>query len=91
MKLNNPENYESIKVRLSQEKTPIAFGEKVKELVGCGLSKEEAEEQVSQTEFELEFYYEKDFGLFAVEADAVGGGADIFSPYSREQLEDSDD
>ena len=39
---------------------------------------------------DVEMYYEIGFGLFMIEAEAVEGGANIFSPYSTEQLDDSE-
>jgi hypothetical protein len=38
-------------------------------------------------EFELEIYYEKGTGLFAVESEAVESGT-IYSPYTAELCED---
>ena len=93
LKLNGSEQYESINVRLSKDKTPIAFENKVQELLEQGAfdSREEAEKWVSETDFEMEMYYQKDCGLFLVEADAVENDADIYSPYTREKYESFDD
>ena len=40
-------------------------------------------------EFELEIYYEKGYGLFAVDSEAVNSGT-IFSPYSGAEGEAAD-
>lgn len=90
IKLNNSDNYEHLcNVVLTKDKFPIAFANKVNELLeeGCASNKEEAEKMVSEMEIELEIYYEKGCGLFAVESEAVTGGT-IYSPYSGELCED---
>lgn len=86
VKLNNSDEYESIGViKLSKERFPKAFAAKVEELLEEGVctTKEEAESIVEDMEFELEIYYEKGTGLFAVESDAVESGT-IYSPYTAE-------
>lgn len=90
LKLNNVENYEPINVILTKEKTPIAYGNKIQEFVEQGLypNIESAEKDFPEFEIELELYYEKYSGLFAIEADAVESFCPIFSPYTQEQLED---
>ena len=92
MKLNNSNAYEPIATfKLSKEKTPIAYENKVQELLEEKVCKtrEEAEAVVNSIEFELELYYEKGYGLFAVESEAVECGT-IYSPYSCSRLEDAD-
>lgn len=85
-KLNNSDEYEHLcNVTLTKEKYPIAFEEKVQELLEEGASsREEAEKMVSEMEIELEIYYEKGVGLFAVESGAVESGT-IYSPYTKEE------
>ena len=90
MKKNSPDNYESINVLLSKDKTPIAFAKKVVELVESGLSEKEAEVYVSQTEIEMEFYYADGLGLFMVEAEAVES-CTIVNPYTGIKLEEHED
>ena len=90
MKKNSPDNYESMNVLLSKEKTPIAFAKKVAELVECGLTPEEAETYVSQTEIEMEFYYSDGLGLFMVEAEAVES-CTIVNPYTGIKLEEPEE
>lgn len=90
MKLNSAEDYEHLcNVRLTKEKYPIAFKNKVDELLeqGCYGNREEAENAVSGMEIELELYYHKEYGLFAVESDAVESGT-IYSPYNGEICEE---
>lgn len=90
VKLNNSDDYESLGViKLSKEKFPKAFQAKVEELLEEDVcaTKEEAEKLVSDMEFELELYYEKGTGLFAVECGAVESGT-IYSPYTAELCED---
>ena len=90
VKLNNSDDYESLGIiKLSKEKFPKAFQAKVEELLEEDVcaTKEEAEKLVSDMEFELELYYEKGTGLFAVECDAVESGT-IYSPYTAELCED---
>ena len=90
LKLNNSINYEPINVVLTKKKTPIAYGNKMQELVEQGLYSdiESAENDNPKLEIELELYYEKHSGLFAIEADAVESFCPVFSPYTQEQLED---
>ena len=82
-KLNHFDEYESIGTfKLSKERTPIAFQNKVDELVEEGMSVEDAEKFVSNTEFELEIYYQQGWGLFAVQTDIVENCEEIMSPYN---------
>lgn len=88
MRLNSADSYEPITIILTKENTPIAYNNKIEELVECGAysSKEEAEENHKSITIECEIYYEKSYGLFAVEADAVESGT-IYSPYSGKLCE----
>lgn len=89
IKLNNTDEYESLGViKLTKERFPKAFTAKVEELLeeeACS-TQEEAESLVRDIEFELEIYYEKGAGLFAVESEAVESGT-IYSPYTAELCE----
>ena len=89
LKLNNADNYELLgKVKLTKDRFPIAYENKVQEIIeDGGYSREDAEEIVENMEFELEIYYHKGYGLFAVESEAVDDLADIYSPYTAEQYE----
>lgn len=92
MKLNNSDTYEPILVTLSPDTYPIAFSAMVDELMEQKQFKTraEAEAHVSSTPIELELYFEKGTGLFAVESSAVESGT-IFSPYTTELLEPADE
>lgn len=85
MKMNNSDNYESITVQLSKEKTPIAWEQRVQSNVNSGATREEAEIMADEP-IEVEMYYSIDAGLFLVEAEAVESGS-IYDPYSGEFLE----
>ena len=92
-KLNNVNDYEPLcSVKLTKEKFPKAYAAKVEELIEEGMceTKEEAESMIKDMEIELELYYEKGHGLFAVESEAVDSGT-IFSPYSGEEGEAADE
>lgn len=88
MKKNKAEDYEPFNVGLTQEKTPIAYRNKVECLKLSGMSDKEACE-IALGPIELELYYEVGHGLFAVEAEAVESGV-IHSPYSGEELEEDE-
>ena len=85
--LNSAEDAEIISVRLSPDKTPIAYKNRVRCLMLSGLSREEAEE-VALEPMDLELYYEIGAGLMAVDPEAVESGT-IWSPYTRELYDDS--
>lgn len=88
LRLNSVEDYEHLcNVRLAKEKYPIAYENKVQELVEQGLPRIDAEKCVNDMVIELELYYHKEYGLFAVESDAVESGT-IYSPYNGELCEE---
>ena len=89
IKANNGNNYEPIMVTLTREKTPIAFQIKLDELMEQGAfdDEDDAIKWIESTPIELELYYEKDSGLFAVEAEAVDSYADLVSPYTGAEFE----
>ena len=93
VKLNGDDTYEPILVTLTKDKFPIAFENKVQELLeeGCFETREEAEKVVSSYPIEIELYYEKGLGLFAVESGAVESHYGIYSPYTRELCERDED
>lgn len=79
--LNSAEDAEIISVRLSPDKTPIAYENKVRCLMLSGLSREEAE-KVALEPMDLELYYEIGAGLMAVDPAAVELGTDCYSHWS---------
>ena len=87
IKINEPNHEEVIEVRLSREKTPITFKNKLEELMEEGAfdTEKEAIEWIEKTPFVMEMYYEKSHGLFLVESEALEGGG-IASPYTKEEL-----
>ena len=89
LKLNSAENYEAITIVLTKDKYPIAYNNKIEELVEQKLypTKEEAEKQNPKFELECEIYYHKHCGVFAVESDAVESST-VYSPYSGEIYEE---
>ena len=92
VKLNNSNDYEPIKIVLTKDKYPIAYNNKVEELVEEGLYKTKEECEINNPTFEIEceLYYEKGCGLFAVEEGAVESGT-IYSPYSGDMAENYDE
>lgn len=85
-KINDSDSYEPIMVQLSKDKTPIAYQNKLNELMKEGAfdSVEEAEKWINETPIELELYYEEGYGLFAVESGAADSGS-FYSPYSKDE------
>lgn len=91
IKINPAGKEEIVHIRLNPASTPVAYETKVRELIEeCGMTREEAEREVRNTDFTLELYYEKGSGLFAVETEAVEN-ADLHSPYTGASLVDEDD
>lgn len=92
VKLNNAESYEPIFITLTEKDTPIAYKNKIDELVeqGCYPNEEEAKMDNAEIKIECEIYYEKHSGVFAVESGAVESGT-IYSPYSGEICDEADE
>jgi hypothetical protein len=88
LKINKAGTEETIVVKLSKELTPIAFNNKVAELIEQGLTTEEAENAVYDMEFVMELYYQKDYGLFLVESELIDYTT-IVSPYNGEEYEEA--
>lgn len=91
MKANKMGQEEIIEVTLTRDKFPIAFNNKLKELMDCGAfdSEEKAIKWIEETPIVLELMYEKDNGLFAVESEAIES-CTLVSPYSQETIECDD-
>jgi hypothetical protein len=89
IKLNSAEDYEPIDIILSRDSNPIAYQNKLEELVEQELfpTIEEAERFYPSITIECEIYYHKHCGLFAVESGAVEAGT-IYSPYDGELCEE---
>ena len=91
IKVNSPEQYESIMIILNENKYPIAHQKKLEELMeqGAFRSEAEAKEWINTTPIELELYYEKHSGLFGVEAEAVENASEsLCSPYTKAEFEE---
>ena len=90
IKVNNENCYESIEVILREDIYPIAHKNKVDELMESGAfnDREIARCWVNTTPIELELYYEKHSGLFAVEADAIENSSEsLCSPYTKAEFD----
>ena len=92
IRMNNADNYESINITLSKENTPIAYQNKLDELMDCKAfnTQAEAEKWLRETPIELELYYEYGYGLFGVEAEAIES-TEIQSPYSGAPILDENE
>lgn len=92
MKANKVGQEETIAVLLTRKSFPIAFQNKLNELMEQGAfdSEEEATRWIESNPFILEIMYEKHSGLFAVESEAIESGI-IVSPYSGEEIEIEND
>jgi hypothetical protein len=90
MKANKVGQEETIGVLLTRKSFPIAFQNKLNELMEQGAfdSEEEATRWIESNPIVLEIMYEKHSGLFAVESEAIESGG-IVSPYSGEEIEDN--
>ena len=89
IKANPADKYENFVVRLSRHNNPIAYQAKLEELVEQELYKtiNDAEIDNPYIDIELEMYYDKHHGLFAVESGAIESDAEsICSPYTGESL-----
>lgn len=88
VKLNNSDDYESIKVKLTPTETPRVYGLRVQDLMIGGMSGDEAEKKALEP-YELELYYEPGVALFAVDPESVDSGT-VYSPYTAELCEQAD-
>lgn len=70
---------------LNETHHPVAYKEKLKELMEGGKTEDEARKIIAKTPICLELYYERGKGLFMVECDAIENGVDIFSPYTTKK------
>lgn len=89
VKLNPAEVCEQIIIVLTKDEYPVAYNNKIEELVEQKLypSKEAAERHNPKFELYCEIYYHKDCGVFAVEQGAVESST-IYSPYTGEICEE---
>jgi len=87
IRANDADNCESIMITLTREKYPIAFKAKLEELMeeGAFETEDEAIDWIESNPIELEIYYEKGYGLFAVESEAVESNG-TYSPYTKSEI-----
>lgn len=78
---------ETLHIVLTPFNYPTAFENKVSELLEqeAFKTREEAVEWIIKTPIVLEVFYEKDYGLFAVESGAVESGV-CSSPYTNKEI-----
>lgn len=90
LKLNSAEDCERLIIIVDKEQYPIAYRNKIEELVEqkCYDTIEDAEKDNPTFEMDCEIYYDKHSGLFAVECGAVESCC-IYSPYSGELCDDT--
>lgn len=89
-KLNSIENAETIEVKLTKERFPIAYQNKFDELVNMsGMTEEEAKKYLDDYTIVMELVYHKNYGLFMVESEAVDCTT-IYSPYNGTECDDSE-
>lgn len=88
MKANKVGQEETIAVLLTRKTFPIAFQNKLDELMSQGAfdNEEDATKWIESNPIVLEIMYEKDSGLFAVESEAIECDT-LISPYSGESIE----
>lgn len=72
---------ETIEVYLSEHGTPVAYKQKLSELIRTGLSEPEAR-SVLKNSIELDIIYHPENGLFAIESEVVASALPLYSPYS---------
>ena len=86
MKIIDPKYLHNSKIFIT-----FAYNNKIEELVEQRAypTKEDAEKDNPYFEMNCEIYYEKDYGLFAVESGAVESGT-VYSPYSGELCDSSE-
>jgi len=95
VKKNSESNYEPLMTlkldALFKERFPIAYNAKLEELIEEeGMEEEEAIAAMKTMEVELELYYDKGKGFFAIDSEAVVCSP-IYSPYTSVRMEEPDD
>ena len=92
-KINNPNDCETVTIRITKNQYPKIYEAKVKELVEvCGMSQADAEAAVNGMVITLELMYSVSSGLFGIESEAVESCASsLYNPYTGENLIDWDE
>lgn len=86
--LNTPKDLEIITIKLTEDKYPIAYRNKLEEIMDNGCTEQEAREMIDTMTFEMELVYHKHNGLFLVESEAIER-CEIYSPYDASRCDDS--
>lgn len=73
---------ETIEVTLTEDKYPNAYRHKLQELMENGMTEEEARKAIAESSITLELYYHENYGLMALESEAVESLDEIHSPYN---------
>lgn len=68
---------------LTEEYHPIAFNNKLRELISEGMSEDAARHFIKNTPVSMEVYYETGKGMFMVECNSIERGDKIYSPYTK--------
>ena len=87
LRINPAGSEELVEISLDPINTPIAYANKVADLVNSGLDYPSAK-RLAKEPMEMEVYFQKGLGLFLVETEAVES-TDIFSPYTAERYKSS--
>ena len=74
---------------ISASQYPKVVMAKKEELMSQGLSEEDADNVVSNLYFDVELFYSKGNGIFAVESEAVESG-EVYDPYTQIKLVDEE-
>lgn len=82
----NPVGAEEVfEIYLDPTKHPVAYNNKLTELVDAGMSYVQAENFIRNTPFVMEVYYAPNQGLFLVESEAIES-VDIHNPYDGKTI-----
>lgn len=78
-------NYESVSVSTDPVKTPVAWKNRVNDLIKSGCTQEEAE-SMAREPIDMEMFYEEGAGLFLVESGATECVGVCKSPYTGAEI-----
>lgn len=74
-----------INVWLNATDHPEVYQRRKKELIDSGMSEEDAIKYIADAPIQLELFYSKDQGLFAVESEALES-IEIYNPYDGTEI-----
>lgn len=82
----NPEGSEEIiEIFLDPLKHPVAYSNKLEELMDAGMSRVEAQDFIRENSFEMEVYYSSGQGLFLVESEPIAFNT-MYNPYDGNEI-----